>query len=323
MKKKIRYEKKIAASPIDITWADRIRRLRVRLAREHKIAEDYLSANCDAVWRTVDGRGPDARSAHPSAGARITFNMSSVHVPGFCEATRSGKAGAYKNCYDLAAEPSASGIANHVSARRRLVDESLPLPDGSVVDRMYFGAVDVNGSGVRFYGDVCLVLRREHADSCLVLDRNSYDLVRSPVKERIARLVKDRQDSERRAIARSWSGSWQADLGHIVTGKALAILPLSPYRWTTGQISQVVCSDEDYIEVLKSGSFNAYDLQEARLSAHDIAEDALTTSRMASRRPIPRLESMLWSRRRSGAEAALRALGVPVRVVGNHTRTKA
>jgi len=322
MKKKKRYEKKIIVAPTAASWADRIRRLSIRLARENRSGADYLSANCDAVYRTVDGRGPDASEAHPSAGARITFNMSSVHVPGFCEATKDRRANAYKNCYDLAAESVTSGNDKHVSARRKLVDESLPLPKGASVAETYFGAVDVNGSGVRFYGDVCLVLQRDYAATCVVLDRNSYELVRSPVKEQVARTGKLKQDAARHAIARSWSGSWEDDLRHIVAAKALTTLPLVARRWSTGHISQAICSDEDYIEVLKGGSFNAHDLQEARLSAHDISEDALTAARLASRRPVPRLESMLWSRRRAVAETALRSLGVPVRIIGHHGRIK-
>jgi hypothetical protein len=321
MKKKKRYKKAMAVPP-EVKWAERTRRLSGRLARENREGAGYLTANCDAVYRTVDGRGPDATDAHPSAGARITFNMSSVHLPGFCEATKAGRANAYKNCYDLAAESVTSGNHKHVNARRRLVDESLPLPEGASVENTYFGAVDVNGSGVRFYGDICLVLQRDQAASCVVLDRNSYDLVRSPVKEQLTNANKSEQDAQRRAIARSWSGSWQVDLGHIVAAKALATLPLGARRWTTGHISQAVCSDEDYVEVLKGGSFNALDLQEARLSANDIAEDALTSARIASRRPVPRLESMLWARRRARAEVALRSLGVPVRIIGHHGRIK-
>ena len=320
MKTKQRYVKTTRIAPVQASWTDRLRRLQRRIAKENIAHASYIPANCDAVYRTVDGRGPDASATHPSAGARITFNMSSVHVPGFCAAARAGTGTAYKNCYDLAREPGANDTL--VGERRKLVDNSLPLPPGATVQTTYFGAVDVNGAGVRFYGDVCLVLKRELAASCVVLDRNSYDLVRSPVKELVARVALAGQQDARESIARSWSGSWAADLGHIAAAKALATLPLGGRRWTTGHISHAVCSDEDYIEVLKGGSFDARDLQEARMSANDVAQDALTASRLASRLPKPRLESLLWSRRRARAEAALRALGVPVRIVGNHGRIK-
>ena len=321
-KRKKRYSKAFTILPVTASWAKRVGRLQASLARGHGTELSYLLANCDAVYRTVDGRGSDSDAAHPSAGARITFNMPSVHVPGFCAATMAGKTNAYKNCYDIAHEATASSIKTQISERRKLVDNALPLPIDASVSTTYFGAVDVNGTGVRFYGDVCLVLKRDEATACVVLDRNSYDLVRSPVKEVIAQVPDKAQHEARQTIARSWSGSWHGDLQYIVAMKSLAILSLNKRRWTAGQISHAVCSDEDYIEVLKCGSFNARDLQEARLDANDVGEDALTASRMRSRSPVPRLESMLLARRRARAEIALRFLRVPVRIVGTHGRTK-
>ncbi len=65
-------------------------------------------------------------------------------------------------------------------------------------------------------------------------------------------------------------------------------------------------------------AFGAADLQEGRLSALDSAADALCAARMSGRGPQPRLESLLAARRRARAEAALRALGVPVRIADDH-----
>ena len=322
MKKKERYKKMAVTEAEPPPWAARIDRLQYRLIRRYGSNADYLHANRDAVRRTVDGTSSESLDPHPEAGARVTFNMSSVHVPGFCTATRAGKPDAYKNCYDLARETAGTANARVVGDRRREVDASLPLPDGGSVETTYFGAVDVNGTGVRFYGDVCLVLKRALATPCVILDRNSYDLVRSPVKEMVAQARRMTQEKARRTVANSWRGSWTEDLHHIVASKAFMTLPLGDRRWTAGHISHAVCSDEDYIEVLKSGSFNAHDLQEARLSANDIAEDALTASRLASRGPAPRIEPLLWAWRRARAEKALRSLRVPVRVVSNHGRIK-
>jgi hypothetical protein len=321
-KKKKRYTKKFSIPPLPPSWARRVHQLQARLARDQGTGIAYLVANCDAVYRTVDGRGSDSAAVHPAAGARITYNMPSVHVPGFCAATAAGHAYAYKNCYDIADETASSSNKFQVNERRKLVDNALPLPKGGSVPTIYFGAVDVNGTGVRFYGDVCLVLKRDEAVACVILDRNSYDLVRSPVKELVAQVDVTAQHAARQTIARSWSGSWHSDLQYMVASKALTTLPPGARRWTAGHISYAVCSDEDYIEVLKQGSFNAHDLQEARLAAFDIAEDALTAARVASRSPAPRLESMLWAWRRARAEEALRSAQVMVRIVGHHGRTK-
>ena len=33
------------------------------------------------------------------------------------------------------------------------------MPPDNAPDNIYFGAVEINGAGIRFYGDVCLVLK--------------------------------------------------------------------------------------------------------------------------------------------------------------------
>jgi hypothetical protein len=325
VKQKSPYQAKNPAPPVVASWDKRVRSLLLRLAKDRTHDAGYLLANCDAVYRTVDGRGPDKETVHPGAGARITFNLSAVHVPGFCEASKDPAARAFKNCYDVADNAANSMSHNTVAERRQVVDGSLPLPANVALRDVYFGAVDINGTGVRFYGDVCLVLHRHVAESCIVLDRNSYDVIRSPIREQVARLGNKNQalqSMHRSAIVKTWSGAWNTDLRYIVATKAFAALPLTARRWTTGHISQAVCSDEDYIEVLQYGSFKAIDLQEARIASYDVAEDALTASRQASRRPAPRLEAMLWARRRARAETALRALGVPVRTMGHHGRVR-
>lgn len=187
----------------------------------------------------------------------------------------------------------------------------------------YFGAVELNGAGVRFYGDICLILTRpEASDDHLVLDRNSYNLIRSPILEQITASPAAQRDAARQTIARSWSGSWHQDLAAIATIKTIGTLGSPDRRWTSAHVSDAVRSDEDYIEVLKHGSFAAADLQEARISAHDAALDGLTMTRLATGNPVPRLEALLWSHRRSKAEAALRAMRGPVRTVGNTGRSR-
>lgn len=92
-------------------------------------------------------------------------------------------------------------------------------------------------------------------------------------------------------------------------------------RWTIGQMSAAIRDDEDYMEVLRMGSFGTAQLQEARVSSSDAAQDALVGSRLRLQ-PPPRLEALIWRNRRSRAEAALRAAGVPVRIVTTSGRTR-
>lgn len=107
----------------------------------------------------------------------------------------------------------------------------------------------------------------------------------------------------------------------MVALKALQVLGLRTRRYTTGQISEIVRDDEDYMEVLKIGSFGADKLQEARFSAGEAAHDALTGDRLRAR-PAPRLESLMWRNRRRRAEEALRRRGIRVRVVTTSGRTR-
>jgi hypothetical protein len=146
--------------------------------------------------------------------------------------------------------------------------------------------------------------------------------LRSPAREQVD-VQGDELSSEvrRKRMLLGWSGEWLKDIGTIAAIKALGKLSLTERRWTTGQMSEAIRDDEDYIEVLKLGSFGPRDLQEARVSAADSAHDALVGSRL-SRKPAPRLESLIWRNRRSRAEAALRAAGVTVRIVTTSGRTR-
>ncbi|THC43190.1 hypothetical protein [Massilia sp. Mn16-1_5] len=326
MKKKSRprYTPK-APKPDAQTWTDKVQRLHAQVRRRTGADIGYLRANADTVTRIIAGLGPEDIKASATSGARIAFNISSVHVPAFCEASKNGDSRPYKNCYDLdTIRLRTDGSTKHrVPGRRTLVDSSLPLIAPACPADMYFGAVEVNGAGVRFYGDMCLILKRPEAGADhLILDRNSYDLVRSPVLEQIMSTPMKGQSALRQAIAKSWSGSWHRDLAAIATIKAVSTIGPSDRRWTSAHVSDAVRSDEDYIEVLKYQSFKAQDLQEVRISAHDAATDGLTMTRLAGGNPVPRLEDLLWSHRRRKAEVALRELGVSVRTVSHTGRSR-
>jgi hypothetical protein len=96
--------------------------------------------------------------------------------------------------------------------------------------------------------------------------------------------------------------------------KVLQSIGLRARRYTAGQIAEAVRYDEDYLEILRVGSFGTKDLQEARLSTGEAALDAFTIER-TSNGPPPRLETLMWVYRRRQAERCLRGEGVGVRVV--------
>jgi hypothetical protein len=282
----------------------------------------YAGANNLATQQAVTGRGPDSAKLDARAGARMVVNIPAPHVPAFCEASRRRDPSPYKNCYDLKALRLGDDEPVHVSKTREVVDKALPLPRGTKPASVYFGAVELSGSGIRFYGDICLVLKADAVDAkTVVLDRNSYDVVRPPVIDHIASLPKRQQPAARRAAILGWSGSWGADLGDMAAAKVVRVLGVGDRRWTTGKISEALRDDEDYMEVLRIGSFGTAQLQEARIASSDAAHDALVGDRMRQR-PRPSFTSLVWRNRRARAEEALRKRRVPVRIVTTSGRTK-
>lgn len=288
----------------------------------------YFRANIDAIRAALAGIGPDVAAstrkdlrALSGMGASMVANISSAHVPAVCEASRKGEERPYKNGYDLAKYHIGSGTPETAAKLREIVDQALPVPNDKTAADVYFGAMELNGTGVYFYGDICLVLETI-PDETVMLASNSYDLVRAPLKNEIEDGYDPAEWPRRRADqARRMSGTWGDSRDAIAAIKVFSILGVRPRRLTTGQISDALRVDEDYVEVLKLGSFGTQNLSEARMSAADAACDASLEDRRRLG-PTPPLEAHIWRDRRRVAERALRARGVPVRVVTTTGRMK-
>ena len=287
-------------------------------------AKRYAKANGEAVEGTLAGRGPDDTEAKATAGARVVFNIPCVHVAAFVASSIQGDPKPYKNGYDLGKLRVGEPPPGESLGRRERVDRSLPLPDGAEPGGIYFAAVELNGTGIRFYGDYCLVLRgSEIAADTVVLYRNSYDLIRSPIREEIEEAVRQGSTVEEamRAAAAELKGTWKEDLAAMATVKMLREADPSDRRMTTGAISDGLLSDEDYLEVLYCKSFRAEDLQEVRCSAADAAEDALISDRWRVG-PCPALEALVWQENRRKAEQFLNHVGVPIQIITTTGRVR-
>jgi hypothetical protein len=285
------------------------------------LSRGYLIANKDAVKAAVAGRGPDSSNADTDYGARAVANISSTHIPEFVRLSLTGDPKPYKNGYDLKRYRVGDPPPGETLKTREMVDRSLPI-DGKSPEEIYFCAVDLNGVGVRFYGDVSLVIRKDQVNrNTVVLDRNSYDLVRAPIADQIAAEPPNEQDSARRREALRMSGRWEKDLPDIAAIKVLGELGSGVRRLTTGRISDAVLTDEDYIEVLRIGSFGSNDLHEARVAVADAAHETLIGERLRAG-PTPRHEALLWRQRRREADAALQRANVISKVVATTGRVK-
>jgi hypothetical protein len=278
--------------------------------------EEYADANLETCIDLVAGRDLYSGEEHRESGARMVVNISSVHIPAFCEASRKGEERPYKNGYDLGKFRLGTPPPSSEPNLRGTVDAALPLNGVSPAD-VYFGAVELFGSGIRFYGDVCLVLKKHVvAPGTLVMDRNSFDLISAPLRDRI-----NNSPSARALEAQKLAGRWKKDVGAMAALRVMEILGLRRRRYTSGQIAETIRQDEDYIEVIKQDSFGALALQEARLSANDAAYDSFTAERTAYG-PPPRLESLMWRDRRRVAEQELQREDVTVRVVTSSGRSR-
>lgn len=278
-------------------WGTRLSKALGELGGDHG---DYRRANATAVQRAADGYSPDAGVPNEGAGIRMVANIACVHVPAFC---RDG----YKNGYDLGKYRVGEERVDPPKTRE-LVDDALPVPAATSLNRIYFGAAALSEAGIRFYGDLCLVLKQERiGDSTVILDRNSYDLVRAPLAERIA------DAADRRAEAEALAGHWP-DIGAVAAIKVLAGVPPQTRRMTTGQIAGGVLNDEDYLEVLKEGPFTTDDLEAVRIaSADSVAATAIRDKGRTG--PPPSEVELLFLDQRERAEAALAEAGLGLDVV--------
>lgn len=273
------------------------------------------------------GKGAKPEGAKRDAGARVAFNISSAHIPGFA-ANKNGSS--YKNRYDVSGARIGDNPLPSGPGSRERIDQLLAKRVGKMQGRhvepetLYYGAVELNGAGVRYYGDVSLILL-PHANSAkdkrLVLDRNSFDLISPPLSARTCPNGKWDEAAAAKELA-DLAGEWSADLVDMAVGKILGGGANRERRITVGAISEGVLADEDYIEVIRTSSFDVTGLGEARISAADAAVDGMIADRLR-RGPRPNWAELMWRHRRRKADQALRSEGIVTRVVISAGRVRA
>ncbi|MFD4960439.1 hypothetical protein [Microbacterium sp. NPDC058389] len=274
----------------------------------------YRAANEKMIGRVIEGLDVDGGGS-TGGGARVVFNTASEHVPDILE-------GGYKNTYDLGSRPRRVGDEPPQSRRERVDDAVVAAVERKTGQHrqltpgdLYFGAVEVNGSGMRYYGDICLVLREVDPDQ-VVLYRNSYDLVREPLRS-IAEDDPGLMADEAVLLAGSW-----ADVPEMVIAKLDDTLGMPLRRLlTTAAVSAGVMDDEDYLEAPVTHSFSKADIAEARTTAADAAIEGMIAER-SDRGPAPSVTELIWRASRRTAVRALLDAEIPV-VVAHHGRQRA
>lgn len=286
---------------------------------------DYFAANREMARRTLTGKGPHPSSA-AEGGLRVAYNLPARVAVDFLD-TLSGKPGhgRYLNRTDLArihGKPlTGETIRERIDAA--LAKVSAGQEGGTLTaTNGYYGAMELNGTGIRYFGDICLVLKpKAVAASTLTLLRNSYDLCVAPVGTTLAGL--DRADQDRRAaeIAAGWAGQWEKDAVEIALVKILRHAAPTVRRMTTAQVSDGVLADEDYIEIVRDRGFTPGDVEEIRLTAGDAALEAWLADR-ARVGAAPSASQWLWRFRRRCIDHAAERAGLPLRTVTTTGRAR-
>jgi hypothetical protein len=293
-------------------WSAALDAAAVALAGGDAQRKGYLDADVDMVLRAVRGLGPDDPQGEASDhGVRVVFNISSARVPEFCVS-------GYQNAYAFQKYRLAEDYPGEPPGRVK-VDTAVAAFFEVKPNQIHYGAVDLNGSGVRFYGDICLVLHPSAVTADTdILDRNSYDLLRKPFRDRFAQA---RTSGETGSLVRQLAGRWSSHLSYIVALKVLQSRIGGHRRLTTGHVSLGILDDEDYVEVARQGGFRTGDLEAARGSSADAAREAFIDA-VARSRQILSLEEFNWRIQRREARMALASYGVPFRIVSFAGRTR-
>jgi hypothetical protein len=305
-------------------WKQLVSDLVRQLGASDQELESYRRADAEMIRSTLRGYGPHSGKQKAEAGARAVYNLSAAHVPAVVAARAASNP--YKNRYDMRAmlgqpAPVPQPLRERVdTAIGQLIKQS----DGR---DLYYGAAEVNGAGIRYYGDICLVLKPDAIPAeTLILDRNSFDLGCEPICRRITMagtVARPETDwpSEAAKQAEQLRGGWEEDLADMATYKILDGDKNVQRRLSTAPISDGVLSDEDYIEVVRLGSFGTDELEEARISAADAGADGRIADRL-TRGPTPSLAELQWRHRRRLADQALASKRVRTRIVATSGRAR-
>lgn len=302
-----------------MNWSKRVEEVLAALPSNGR-ATEWRAADKETIHKALEGVSLYSGATKPDAGARVAFNISSAHIPGFVN-DKNGMA--YKNRYDVSGKQIGEPSPSSAPDARGLIDLLLAAKIGSVKpENLYYGAVELNGAGIRYYGDISLILLvdRVHRQT-LVLDRNSFDLISAPLRAKTHPNGSWDVAAATKQLAEI-AGWWSADLVNIAICKVLGGGPNPERRITMGDVSQGVLADEDYIEVIRTGSFDVRDVAEARVSAADAAVDGMVADRLR-RGPTPNWVELMWRHRRRKADQALRAERIVTRVVISAGRVRA
>jgi len=228
------------------------------------------------------------------AGPRAVIN---IGADALLEFLRTGR---YKNIYE---KPIVGGESRTPTPERRQVDGWLELEKPA---ETYFAAVALGGAGVRFYGEYCMVLHPANVPGgTRLFDRDSYDLLLPPLA--------GRSDAGTRRLVATLRGTWDTDLVDMLLLKMLPRLPETHHLITSGQVSNLVMTDQEFVEVHLQGAIARNHIEEVRQLPEEAAVEASISQRRTAHQP-PSLVELLWLSRRREVAQELAAHQLPYRL---------
>jgi hypothetical protein len=279
----------------DASWDDRVKQW-IDATKNEEFADD----NARVVRQVI---------SDPDSGLVVVVNIGTEAL------LKLLPDGRYLNLYE---RPEVGGKRQQESKERKRVDSAMGIygPD------VYFAALALGGSGIRFYGEYCLVLKVDQIDSNpQMFDRDSYDILLPPFTEQ-PKLLIDRL-----------IGHWLPDRYAMTLMKVLPELDHHRNVVTTGTVSELVLKDQEYIEIHLhparasddknpqgvKGGFGRDDIEELRESPDEVAVATRLRERYDDGLLLTDVEYE-WLLRRECVTRTVAAAKLPARVVTQHGR---
>ena len=275
----------------DAPWSERVKRWVA-----DRIDVGFSGGNEKIVRRSLEDS---------ETGLRVVVNITAVSLLVVFATNQ------YLNLYD---RPRIGGKAPEPSEARERVDKTLKLGQTT-----YFGAVALGGTGVRYYGEYCMVLNLDQvADTTRLFDRDSFDILEEPLFDLILNepsadpsMTSQRIDALR--------GVWGPDRVDMAVRRVLPELGHDTRLVTSGTISDAVFRDQEFIEVHLDGSFEPNAIEEVRESPDETAIEMSLRGRADRGIALTQTEQE-WLVRREIVVELLAALRIPHRIVTLHGR---
>ena len=281
---------------LDATWEDRKKHV---LGHASQWLDGFAQANAAYVHEM-------ALATSESARLHVVFNIGSDALRSFLETDD------YKNVYE---HPVVEGKELHPSEKRKYVDRicSLDPPKD-----YYFCALSVGGTGMRFYGEYCVVLKSpdDAARVERVLDRNSYDFMIPPLLDIFNKLD---ENGQQRIATRLMCDFRSTDLGDMLSIKVLQHHGARPRLLTIGSVGAAVLSDEDYVEAYHKGKIRLATVLEIRSHPEDEMTESSIEDRFVRGEAVS-AEELQWAARRQQVRKAMDDKGIRHRVVTGNGR---